>query len=223
MALPAYSKYRLYITKNSSSSGTIEYVTIAKFSGHESVDGLSADLLVGTASASSTFSGWPASNAFDNDPGTSWSSAESVSGVEWLRIDLASAVQIRTFKIASTNASNSYYAPKNFIVQGSNDGTNWDNLAEIVDWVPTLTTSHQGSVFHGISLRGVSVLDSGDASTKVFLHNYSTGAFVKEVIPAPSTGAWSVSLQETTDILVTHIGPSGYRPISDGPITPIWE
>ena len=128
MALPAYSKYRLYITENSSPSGTIKYVSIAEFSGHESADGLSANLLVGTASASSAFSGWPASGAFDSNPGTSWSSESSVSGVEWLRIDLASAVQIRTFKITSINASSGYYVPKNFIVQGSNDGTNWDNL-----------------------------------------------------------------------------------------------
>ena len=69
------------------------------------------------------------------------------------------------------------------------------------------------------ALGGISKLDTGNPSLRVLLHNWTTGQLVATITPA-ANGAWNYRPRSTADLLVTHIGPSGYQPRSDGPITP---
>ena len=89
------------------------------------------------------------------------------------------------------------------------------------NWVPVGANNiKEGNFLAGLSVFGESVLDTGVAANKVFVYNYATGALIAAVTPNITTGAWRLNLQSTDEVLVTHIGPSGYRPLSDGPITP---
>lgn len=221
MALPAYSKYRLYITKNSANS--LDFVSVAEFKAFEAIDGSGTNLLTGTASSSSNYSGAPPSNAFDGNPTTGWASNNTGAAFQWLRNDLVSAVTARNFFIRSSPGGYQQI-PRDFIIQGSNDGSAWEDIIRVDGWVPIGTTgTKEGTILVGISVSGESVLDTGAASSKVLVHNYATGALIAAITPNITTGAWRLNLQTTDEVLVTHIGPSGYRPLSDGPITPHME
>lgn len=220
MALTAYSKYRLLVTR--SASGGTGYVTVNEFRGFAAGDGSGTNLLTGgTATASGQYMSQAPGLAFDNTAGTYWESDNASSpGGRWLRYDLASPVVVRNFYLSST--SQPAEVPRDFIFQGSNDGTTWDNLFQVVDWV-TSGVAKTASFRLDLSVEGVSMLDSGVGASRVLLHNYLTGAFIGAAIPNPTTGAWQARLQAPDDLLVTHLGPSGFRPISDGPVTPYMQ
>jgi hypothetical protein len=221
MALTAYSKYRIYVTRTATSpAGKPIYVTIHTFSGFGNGDGSGTDLFVGgTASAKSTYVSAVPSRAFDGNPGTTYSS-QSEAAPQWLRIDLASPVVVRCFYLGAATSANE--TPRDFIIQGSNDGTNWTDLYEVVDWVTTSSGKNE-SFRIDLSLDGVSMLDTGGGASKIFVNRFDNGQFVGVAVPDAVTGAWSMKLQYAGDVLVTHIGPSGYRPMTDGPVTPIAE
>ncbi len=225
MALTAYSKYRLLITRTSSSSaGTPGYVTVNDFDLWTTADH-SGTRLGATAGATFSSSGqYPSRGpglAFDGNATTYWESDNATASSRWVRIDLPSAVVVRSFYINSTIYPDEI--PRDFKLQGSNDGTTWVDLLAVTDWV-TSATVRAGQYFAtNLALSGTSVLDTGTGAARVLIHNWSTGEFVASVTPNASTGAWSHRLSEPVDVLVTHIGPSGYRPISDGPITPYAE
>lgn len=222
MALAAYSKYRIYVTRTSSTpSGAPGYCTINEFRGFESGDGTGANLFTGgTASASSVYSSQAAGLAFDGNATTYWESDQAGSSFRWLRYDLAAAVVIRNFYLSSTTYSNE--VPRDFMIQGSNDGTTWTTLFQVIDWVTT-TVAKTESMRVDLLVSGTSLLDTGASATKVFIHRYSDGVLVGSVAPNPTTGAWQYRLQSADPLMVTHTGPSGFRPISDGPITPFAE
>jgi hypothetical protein len=221
MALTAYSKYRLYVTRTPSSAvGAPSYVTVNTFSGFANVDGTGTDLFVGgTASASSTYPSAVASRAFDANSSTEWSS-QSELAPQWLRIDLASPVVVRNLYLAAT--ANANEVPRDFRIEGSTDGTNWTTLVEVQDWVVSATTKTEG--FRAdLLLAGTSLLDTGVGCSKVFVSRFDNGQVLGEVVPNAVTGAWSLRPQYSGSVLVTHIGPTGYRPMADGPVTPIAE
>ena len=219
MALTAYSKYRLYVTRTSVSGvGAPTYVTVNTFSGFENLDGTGTDLFVGgTASASSTYSTAVASRAFDANSSTEWSSQRELAPT-WLRIDLASPVVVRNLYLAST--ANGNEVPRDFRIEGSTDGTNWTTLVEVKDWVVSEVTK-TGSFRSDLLLAGTSLLDTGVGCSKVFVSRFDNGQVLGEVVPNAVTGAWSLRPQYSGSVLVTHIGPTGYRPMADGPVTPI--
>lgn len=225
MALTAYSKYRLLITRTSSTgAGSPAYITVNDFDLWTTADH-SGTRLGATAGATFSSSGQYASQApelaFDGNESTLWESDNAAATSRWVRIDLPSAVVVRSFYINSTTYSNEI--PRDFKLQGSNDGTTWVDLFDVTDWV-TSATVRAGQYFAiSLSLSGTSILDTGLGAARVLIHKWSTGEFVASVTPNTSTGAWSYRMPEPVDVLVTHIGPSGYRPISDGPITPYSE
>lgn len=195
-------------------------MSVAEFKAFAAIDGSGTNLLTGTASSSSNYSGAPPSNAFDGDPATGWASANTGAAFQWLRNDLVSAVTIRNFFIRSSPGG-FQQIPRDFIIQGSNDGSTWEDIVRVDGWVPVGTSgTKEGNFLAGLSVSGESVLDTGDASNKVFVYNYATGALIATVTPNITTGAWRLNLQSLDEVLVTHVGPSGYRPLSDGPITP---
>ena len=222
MALTAYSKYRLLITRASRiDMEGLKYVAVNDFDLWTTVD-RSDTRLGATAGATFSASGQYASQApelaFDGDASTFWESDNAAATSRWVRIDLPSAVIVRSFYINSTAYPNEI--PRDFKLQGSNDGTTWVDLSAVTDWV-TAPTVRAGQYFQtNFALSGTSVLDTGAGTARVLIHKWATGEFVASVAPNTSTGAWSYRMTEPVDVLVTHIGPSGYRPISDGPITP---
>lgn len=79
----------------------------------------------GTPSASNSVSGYPASNAFDDDPGTRWVSGAGISAAI-LKYDLGSGNDIvaRQYKMTASTLNN----PFDWTFEGSNDDSNWDIL-----------------------------------------------------------------------------------------------
>lgn len=225
MALTAYSKYRLLITRTSNSSaGVPGYVTVNDFDLWTTTD-RSDTRLGATAGATFSASGQYGSQApelvFDGNASTYWESNNAAAASRWVRIDLPSAVVVRSFYINSTVYVGEI--PRDFKLQGSNDGTTWVDLFAVVDWVTTPTVRAGQYFVTSLVLSGTSVLDTGNGATRVLIHKWGTWEFVDSVTPDVSTGEWSCRVSSSTDVLVTHIGPSGYRPISDGPITPYAE
>ena len=223
MALTAYSKYRLYITRTSTSPVNKPYFgAVNSFHGFSAGDGSGSNLLTGgTASASSTYSSNNASNAFDANAYSYWEAGNQSDAFQWVRMDLASPVTIRNFYISSQVVTE---VPRDFKIQGSDDGTNWTDLVTVVDWV-TAVTAKTGSWRVDLLLSGTSLLDTGGGASKVFIHKYSDGELVGVATPHASTGAWSVRPQFAGEVLITHIGTSGsgFRPVTDGPVTPATE
>lgn len=222
MALVAYSKYRIYVTRTASTAaGAPRYCTINEFRGFPNGDGSGSNLFTGgTASASDVYLDQTANLAFDGNAATYWESNNATSGFRWLRYDLESAVVIRNFYLSSTQYPDE--VPRDFLIQGSNDGTTWTTLFQGTDWVTT-AVAKTGSIRVDLMVGGASLLDTGAGATKVFILRYADGGFIGTAVPNAVTGEWQYHLHTTDDLLVTHIGPSGFRPISDGPITPYAE
>jgi len=224
MALTAYSKYRLYITRTSTSDANKPYYGVVNsFHGFANGDGSGSNLLTGgTASASSTYSPNTANRAFDADVNSFWEAGNQSDAFQWVRMDLASPVTIRNFYISSQDYAAE--VPRDFKIQGSNDGTNWTDIVTVVDWV-TGATAKAESWRIDLRLSGTSLLDTGGGASKVFIHKYSDGELVGVATPNASTGVWSIKPQFAGEVLITHVGPSGsgFRPVTDGPVTPAAE
>ena len=215
MALVAYTNYRIYVTKNA--SGVKGWTAINEFGLFEDLDHLGPNLCAGAiVTADSANSSYVAANAIDGNASTAWESSNAATD-HWLAVQLPTAKVVRSFYLSQTTWAGE--TPRDFLIQGSNDGTNWTTIAQFVDFT---TGAFSGFVTMGLSVGGVSKLDTGDASLRVLLHNWTTGQLVATVTPA-ANGAWNYRPRSTAELLVTHIGPSGYQPRSDGPITPYAE
>lgn len=79
---------------------------------------------LGTATASSVFSSYVATNANDNNGSTAWVSQGSTVAPEWLKIAFGSAQAIASVNINWWSQSGGYQ-PKAFNIQCSNDNTTW--------------------------------------------------------------------------------------------------
>lgn len=215
MALAAYTRYRIYVTKNA--GGTKGYVAINELGLFEDADHLGPNLCTGSVVTASHQNGtYVAANAIDGNASTVWETDSSATD-KWLAVQLPEAKVVRSFYLSQTTWPGE--TPRDFLIQGSNDGTNWTTLAAFVDFA---TGNYSGYTSINLSIGGVSKLDTGDPSLRVLVHNWTTGQLVASIIPA-ADGAWNYRPSSTADLLVTHIGPSGYRPSSDGPITPYAE
>lgn len=218
MALTAYSYYRLVISK--AANGGNGYVSVNEFGLYTAADHSGTNLAAGaTATAISQYdANTGAAKAIDGNESTYWES-NSTAGNKWLQVQLGSAAVVRSVYISSNAYPNE--APRDFQLQASNDGSTWVTLFSMVDWV---TSPGAKSSYERIDLKigGSSKLDSGLRSSKVLVFNWASGALVTSIVPN-TDGSWGYSPANTDDLLVTHIGPSGYRPISDGPITPYSE
>lgn len=82
----------------------------------------------GTASASSSYSGMPASNAVDNNTGTAWTSADNT-GPEWWKYDFGSGSDKDIVEVAMTPLSGYHTrTPHNFNLEYSDDDSDWTIL-----------------------------------------------------------------------------------------------
>ena len=76
------------------------------------------------ASASSVYSSYPAWKAFDGDGSTRW---EANASTGWLQIEFPTRRLIEGYAIDHSGWDTSY-APRDWIVEGSNDGSSWTAL-----------------------------------------------------------------------------------------------
>ena len=81
------------------------------------------------ASASSNAGEYYPYKAFDGNYSESscWHSASEINGA-WLQIKLPSAEKVRCIHLTNRNRNDSVHPIKDFILQGSNDGSIWDDL-----------------------------------------------------------------------------------------------
>lgn len=121
-ALQSWRYWRIFIQTNDGNTGSIG---IAEIELRATVGGADLTTASTPVTASTANGSFPAINVRDNDTGTFWISTAVTD--QWVRLDLATAQQVAQVAIYPRAASlNS--APKDFIIQGSNDGTNFTDV-----------------------------------------------------------------------------------------------
>ena len=218
MAMTAYRYYRVNLIRNASGSLATDgtYFAINTLALYED---RAASVLLSQgkpATASGSYSGYPPSGAFDANPTTFWES-DNAAVVKWLRVDLGTAKLVRFMRLVSTQYLGE--APKEFQLQGSNDGSSWTTLLDVLDSGANGTKGLTYEAQVGLRVSGTSKLETGSPSTRVQIHKWDTGRLTHSIAP-DHTGAYTAVVQESGDVYVVHIGPSGFRPQVDGPITP---
>ncbi|OXS65594.1 hypothetical protein B1B04_24910 [Lysinibacillus sp. KCTC 33748] len=120
------------------------------------------------ASASSEYSGYSACLAFDgnaeSDGGMIWASATGQAINSWIKLDYGENREINTVSIVPRAEKYlSQQTPKDFIVESSNNDSNWSTLGKfsVTSWKPstelTLPLTHSNSRYYKITV--LSVLD----------------------------------------------------------------
>lgn len=209
MARMAYRHYRLEFSKNS--SGNNEYYTVNELGLYGSIAPGSPNLCIGAVTtASGQYSTQAPGYATDGNPTTFWESGLNGSP-SWLQVDLGSPVAIFAFSLLSTKYADE--RPVDFKIKASADGIAWTEMDS-----RTAFAAHAGEVnLIGFGVKGISTLEDGSPSSKVAVFRWSDQSLVATVTPGHD-GSWKTLVAEP--VLVTHMGPSGFRPLSDGPITP---
>lgn len=131
---------RVFITENNGLDAYTEFQQI-----EFSLTAGGADITTPStpSNQSSYYPGRPASNlvlnAFDGAHYI-WTSATGVSGPHWVAFDLLSPQDVAEVRIYPTNLHPwQGRAPKDFIIQGSNDNSTWVNIrsfSNVTGWVP---------------------------------------------------------------------------------------
>lgn len=217
-----YDAIRISITQRIGAGvGSFAIGTLNAF---ESADGVGVNLLQGgLASASSVFgSDYSASQAFTDDATTRWASVSS-SGPEWIMYLLPEKKVIRSFWIKlAVNPGN---APGDFIFEGRVAGTSvWETIGKFSDFA----TAEQISVgmfgfLQNKVLTGKLMLDSGAVGRLVVIFDWATGRTVEVISQFRPDGRWVTSkgILDPEIVGVLFVGPAGYRPDADGPLS--WE
>ena len=227
MAIVAYRYYRLVLRKNSNTNQSASiYFSINEFGLYADADHSGPNLCIGaTATAQDQYQADVGpGNAIDGNPTSFWES-DALSGgsaggnTKWLQVDLGVPREVRSLYLSSTAYANE--VPVDWDIQASNDSATWVTLIEFRNWTaPGVAKSSYEDI--SLVVGGVSKLDNGQRSSRVLVYDWLTGELLKSIVPE-SNGSWKYQPRTMRDVLVTHIGPSGYRPISDGPITPYRE
>lgn len=224
MAVVPYLHYRLRITKTGGSGveGAVGYASVSEMMGYEDLAGTGPNIFQGgTATGSTPYSAsYLPEFAFDGNLSTTYESNNTSEPFKFLAYQLPSPKVLRRLSVVHIQYAPNE-TPDNFYVEGSNDGTTWFEIARVVGFIAR-TSNTGGAISLGILLSGVSKLDTGQRAVRVLIHDWATGRFVASVTP-DNSGNWLYRPADYADVLVTHIGPSGYRPISDGPVTPFVE
>lgn len=208
----AYRYYMLVFSKNSNNDN--RYYTVNEFSLYGQPGAAWSNLCIGaTASASGAHGSQAASLAIDGNSTTYWES-ELSGAPSWLKVDLGTAQIARSMVIKSTVYPNE--RPKDFVIQGSNDDSSWEVVATYTGVDAFIASGGVFSLNYGV--RGTSVLDDGTPSSKVWIHAWGTGELLGSATPK-GDGSYRFLATTHADVLITHVGPAGYRPVSDGPIT----
>ncbi len=209
----AYRYYKLVFSKNSNNDNN--YYTVNEWELYEQVGATGTNLCIGaTASASGNYGSQSANLAIDGNPTTYWESPPG-GAPSWLKVDLGAGHVVRSMVVKSTTYPDE--RPRDFTLQGSNDNSTWTVIETYTGADAFITTSGVFTLNFGV--KGTSVLDDGTPSTKVWVHAWGTGALLGSAVPE-GDGSYRFSTTTAADVLITHVGPAGYRPVSDGPVTP---
>lgn len=128
-----YSFYRWYITSTWSSSGRLYLYELEFFSNGVKVD---TNKIISMAGSSRYSSNYDVDRLFDGSvPGTEWDANGPLP--HWVSIELDEAIVIDGFRWHTGTSGNK---PKEFILQGSNDGINWvdihrDESPNLNNWI----------------------------------------------------------------------------------------
>ena len=216
MTAQAYKSFRLLIQRTyNANADESPSAAVSEWLMYEDEDGATANFMVGgTATASQTDGSYTPANAFDNNANSYWKAQSAATPAKWLRYDLPSAKVPRRMVLVSRDSS--VYRPADFLLQASNDnGASWDNIASFRDFLSNTRSERAAILTRRFS--GTARLADGSPATKVSLLRWSDLSKAADVVPS-SDGAWSHVVGEKTDYLVLFFGPTGYRPIAEGPI-----
>lgn len=217
--MPAYNRFRVQFRRNP--SGTTGYITVNEIRLHPNADGTGANLLTGaTATASSYYnSSTPPENAIDGNPSTYWASGNTpdfTATPPTLSFQLGSPVVAKSIAIVSSAYPNE--RPIAFTVQGSNDGVYWEDIYTTATWPdvngPTIAE------LKAYMLAGTSLLDDGQPCRLVVISDWATGATLTTAVPAVD-GSWRRAFTTEALAFVSHLGPTGFLPVCDGPVTAV--
>lgn len=195
--------------------GQNRYFTVNELGLFLSVDGTGDNLCsnaIATSSGQYNAQTGP-EKAIDGLNNTYYESNESINHPnKHLTIELDQPAAVRSFRILSIQYTNE--RPVAFTVLGSIDGESWD-----VIYITEAFNKHNFQpqrVLFGI--KGFSKLENNQPSSMVLIYSWGTKELIAKLTPNALTFNWLYTLEE--EVLVTHIGPAGFRPISDGPISP---
>lgn len=213
MAAVAYRYYRVVVTADNQEGGGVSRA-LTEFSLYENAAGTGVNLAIGsTATANKWYSTNTPARAIDNKLTTDWL-VEDSDGVDWIQLRLPVAKVVRSFKLISAGSSSGIQTFRDFTFEVSEDGLEWEIL---FDEKGNTNENYFQVVSNSVS--GISKLSTGFRSSAVFVHDWDSGKLLGKVTPK-TNGSWSLGTGIVPLVLVTHIGPSGYEPKSDGPITP---
>lgn len=225
MGLAPHKYHRIKVRGVGPTNATNSYVNVDKIYIYSEGDGSGTDWAraPGTTVASSSDynSGFLAANAIGNNPSAYWASA-SVADLKatpaTLALTLASPQTIRRVVITSKIENN--HNPTDFDIQVSDDGTNWTTVRTVL---LTGAITLDSKIFRlDVAVGGFSRLSDGRRTERVLVYDFITGSLIQSIVPDVE-GYWRLPLDNENKVLVTHIGPSGFKPESDAPITPYAE
>ena len=138
--VPNYRYMRVFITENNGLDSHTEFQQI-EFS--LAAGGADITTSATPSNQSSYYSGRPAANLVSNDFGVAnyiWTTAVGVAPPHWVSFDLLTPQDVVEVRMFPTNLHPwQGRAPKNFIIQGSNDNSTWVNIrsfSNVTGWVP---------------------------------------------------------------------------------------
>lgn len=214
MTATAYKYYRLLVSEVQQAN---YYLGIEEFRLYENQSGLSANLAltaIATARTSYNASSNPPSNVRDGSSSTWWASAQMTSGVdEWIKLELTTPKIVRRFEIYST--FNTQELPKKYMLQASNNNIDWTTIYKE-------SSATVNPILRNISylkVSGNSKNSLGSPNPRVLITHWNTGELI-EVVTPDGNGDFYCYPQTEDLLMVTHVGPTGCQPKSDGPITP---
>jgi hypothetical protein len=123
-ALQSWRYWRVFVQANDGNTGSIG---IAEIELRGTVGGADLTTTSTPALASTSNGGFVANNVRDDNTGTVWISGTGQVTNQWVRLDLATAKTVAQVAIYPRSAVLDS-APKDFIIQGSDDGTTFTDV-----------------------------------------------------------------------------------------------
>lgn len=226
--LVLYSRYRIVFSRNQAPGNTgNSYIALREVGLFSTSDQTGENLAAGsTVTSSGSYDSANGHNkVVDGKLNTYWESNAFVPGsaTVWVRFDLPSAVALRSVRMAGGIPSYANETPRDFIIQGSNDGATWATLLDVKDWGgfkdEQLPAMIDAPMRLDLIVMGTSRLSTGARSDAVFLNKFASGELVRKIVPN-TDGSYKFAPQSTDALLITHVGPTGYAPQADGPVMP---
>lgn len=206
----AYKHFRVYITKAGSSGfSIIDQIKLYEQISQDAINLVNAQSATATASSTYPANGGNLASLPVNvlsDNGKYWEPATATVPC-WLTISFQTAKAVRVFEMINSTTY-PIETPASYKLQGSNDNTVWTDLYTNVDTLqPTLKVPLY------LMVLGKSTLDNNSRSSRVLVYDWNSAALIKSITP-DNDGSWACNLLTSNEVFVTHLGPSGYPPIT---------